>query len=638
MQPSAASIVARDKLRMKRRRRWFIAAGLVVGLVLFGFFGLPPIIRGQAIKHLSTALHREVSIEKIRLNPLVLSVTIEGLEIKDRDGGPFTRWQRLYVNFDLLSIFTGEWHFQEITLDGFAQSVSLAKDSTFNFADLIPPPSQAPSATAKPAKPPRPLRISKLEVNSASVSFADASHTQPFAAVVGPLSFKLKNFHTGGDPKAPYEFTAITEVGETLAWKGTLSANPPRSAGEFSLGKIALKKYAPYYSDFINADLLDGLLDVSASYSVDLVEASRELKLNNAAIKLTRLQVAARGTTASLVDLPSFSIDGLYADGIKQSATIRRIALDGGRLTVVREKDGSINLLNLLAAKSTPAAPATPTVALTIPAAPAAPVPLPDVKLTEFALSGLAIDFEDRTTPTPAKNGISRLDINVQNVALAQASAPVLLKLALEGANGGTVAIEGSAVREPLAADLAVKVASFPLAGVTPYIEPMVNLRIANGAVSVDGKARLSGTVASFTGDVVVDKFATVDGVKAEEFAGFTQFAIRGIDAVSEPLTARIAEISLIDPSARVVVNTDKTTNLATILRTETAAVSSADENIPVVSLPPVAGAPAKPAAPGPVWSLGKFTLTNGSVTLADRSIKPAARISLDQFSGTVSG
>jgi hypothetical protein len=638
MQPSAASIVARDKLRLKRRRRWFIATGVVVGLLLFGFFGLPPIIRAQAIKQLSATLHREVTIEKIRLNPLVLSITIEGLDIKDRDGGPFTHWNRLYVNFDSFSIFTGEWHFQEIALDGFSQRVAIAKDGAFNFADLIPPPADKPTAAEAPAKPMRPIRITTLAVNGASLAFADGSRAQPFATKVGPLTFTLKNFVTAGDPKAPYEFSAITEAGETFAWKGTVAADPVRSAGEFSVGKIALKKYAPYYSQFINADLLDGLLDVTAGYSIDLAAATNELKLNNAAIKLTRLKVAARGTTTPLVDLPSFSIDGLYADGLKQSATIRRIALDGGRLTVVREKDGSINLLNLLvppvAASAASTTPATPTVALTAAPAPAAaPAALPDVKLTEFALSGLAIDFEDLTTLTPAKNGISRLDINVQNVALAQASAPVLLKIALEGANGGTVAIDGSAVREPLAADLAVKVAAFPLAGVTPYIEPLVNLRISSGAVSVDGKARLAGTVASFTGDVVVDKFATVDGVKAEEFAGFTQFAIRGIDAISEPLTARITEISLTDPSARVVVNSDKSTNLATILRTETTATPE-----PAVALPPVAGAPEKPVAPGPVWSLGKFTLTNGSVTLADRSIKPAARISLDQFSGTVTG
>ena len=152
-QQSAASIVAQDKRRRQHRRRpWLIATGVVAGLVLFGFFGLPPIVRAQAVKHLSAALKREVSIEKIRINPLVLSVTIEGLNIKDLDGGPFTRWDRLYVNFDSFSVFTGEWHFQQIALDGFSQRVAIAKDGSFNFADLIPPPADKPAAEA-PASP-----------------------------------------------------------------------------------------------------------------------------------------------------------------------------------------------------------------------------------------------------------------------------------------------------------------------------------------------------------------------------------------------------------------------------------------------------------------------------------------------------
>lgn len=624
-QQSAASIVAQDKRRRQlRRRRWFIATGVVVGLVLFGFFGLPPIVRAQAIKHLSATLKREVSIEKIRINPLVLSITIEGLDIKDLDGGPFTRWERLYVNFDSFSVFTGEWHFQQVALDGFSQRVAIAKDGAFNFADLIPPP---PAATEASAKPSRPLRVTDLAVRSASVSFADASRARPFATEVGPLTFTLKNFHTGSDPNAPYEFAAVTESGESFAWRGTLSANPVKSSGEFTIGKITLKKYAPYYAELVNADLLDGLLDVTARYSINLSEEARELNLINADIKFTRLQIAARGETTPLIDLPSIAVEGVHADGLAVSATVRRLALEGGRLAVVREKDGSINLLNLLtppaAASATPATPAAPTVALN--AAPVAPG-LPNVRLTEFSLTGLAIDIEDLATPTPARNAFSSLDVNVQNLALAQASVPVLLELTLKGAGGGTVFVEGSAVREPLAADLTVKVDAFPLAGATPYVEPMLNIKIADGSVSVDGKARLAGAVAGFTGDVVVDRFATVDGVKGEEFAGFKQLAIRGIDALSEPLTARIGEISLVQPSARVAINADKTTNLATILRTE------------ATPAPEAGPAPAASDAPAPVWSLGKFTLTGGSVTLLDRSVKPTARIALDQFSGTISG
>ena len=638
-QPSAASIVAQDKRRSRtRRRRWFIAGGVVAGLLLFGFVGLPPIIRSQAIKHLSAALHREVAIEKIRLNPLTLSVTIEGLDIKDRDGGAFTKWKRLYVNFDSFSLFTGEWRFQEIALDGFGQRVVVGKDGAFNFADLIPPPAEKPAQT-EPAKPMRPIRIEKLAVTSAALSFADDSRAKPFKTEVGPLSFTLDKFVTAGNPKAPYAFTAVTEAGESFSWKGTVAVDPVRSAGEFAIGKLNLAKYAPYYAHMANADLLDGLLDVNASYSINLAEGERELKLNSATIKLSKLKVAARGSSTPLVDLPSFIIEGLHADGLTTSATIHRIALEGGHISVVREKDGSINLLNLLPQAPAQAA-AAPAVALpSATPAPAVASALPDVKLTEFAISGLAVDFEDLATPTPAKNGLSRIDLSVQNIALAQASAPVLVKLALEGSTGGKVAVEGSAVREPLTADLAVKVAAFPLAGATPYIEPMLNINISGGAVSVDARARLAGTVASFAGDVVVDKFATVDGGKAEEFAGFTQLAIRGIDAVSEPLTARIGEITLVDPSARVAVYADKTTNLATILRTPPAAPEGEEKLAAPAEAPAApAPAPAPAAGPAPVWSLGKFTLTNGSATVVDRSVKPAARISLNNFSGTVTG
>lgn len=626
---SAASIVAEDKRHRRiRRRRYLTAGGAVAGLLLFGFFGLPPIIKAQAIKRLSAELHREVAIERIRLNPLVLSITIEGLAIEDRDGGAFTRWKRLHVNFDSFSLFTGEWRFQEIDLDGFSQRVVIDKNGAFNFADLIP--ASANAVDRRPQTQPRPIRIESLKVNSAELVFSDDSRAQPFATEVGPLTFTLKNFLTAGHPKAPYEFSAATESGETLEWRGTLSISPVRSAGEFKLGGIPLKKYAPYYAHLLNADVLSGVLDMKATYAVDLSEEAPQVSITDGALKLSRLQVAERGSTTPLVDLPLFEIEGLEADGVKPSAALKRVALQGGRLTVVREADGSINLLKLFSA------PASALVQAPAPAVvvPVKPVVFPDVKLAEFALSGLAVDFEDRTTPVPAKNALSRLDVTVKNISLAEPASKVLIALAATTTPGGSIAMEGVAVREPLSADMGVTVSSVPLGGITPYIEPLINLRIAGGALSVKGRASLRGSVAAFNGDVVVDQLALVDGVKAEEFAGFTQLAIQGIDAVSAPLSARIAEIKLVAPTARVVVNADKTTNLDTILRRDAVAPGSVSAGKPVTV--PVSDAAAPGAAP--VWSLGKFTLISGAFTLADRSVKPAARIALDHFSGTVAG
>src|ERR1035438_2625364 len=89
----------------KRRKilRWI--AGLLLFYTFFGFLILPPIIRSVAVKQLSKQFDREVSIEKIKINPYALSTSIRGLLIKDKDGQPFVSWDEVYVNLEFASFF-----------------------------------------------------------------------------------------------------------------------------------------------------------------------------------------------------------------------------------------------------------------------------------------------------------------------------------------------------------------------------------------------------------------------------------------------------------------------------------------------------------------------------------------------------
>lgn len=81
---------------MSRRRIKKILIGIVLFFILFtviGFFIVPPILKSLLSKELSKALHREVSIREIKVNPYTLSATAKGVLVQEREdiakGQPF---------------------------------------------------------------------------------------------------------------------------------------------------------------------------------------------------------------------------------------------------------------------------------------------------------------------------------------------------------------------------------------------------------------------------------------------------------------------------------------------------------------------------------------------------------------------
>lgn len=52
------------------------SAAVLATLTILAFFGLAPLVKSLLTKSLSATLHRDVSIQKVRINPFILSVRI----------------------------------------------------------------------------------------------------------------------------------------------------------------------------------------------------------------------------------------------------------------------------------------------------------------------------------------------------------------------------------------------------------------------------------------------------------------------------------------------------------------------------------------------------------------------------------
>lgn len=635
------------KIRERKKKKWprrLLIAGLALALfTAFGFLVAPGIVKTQLEKRASAALGRTVTVGQVRVNPYTVSVTLEQLDVRLKDGsGSFLGWDRLYVNFDPLASLLGTWTLGEIELDGFHVTAQLQPGGTFNFSDILerlkPAPSSAPVA---PAGPGPAVRIGRLKVAQARVDFADLTRAQPFTTTLGPLSFGLTEFRTTGASGAPYQFEAVTEAAERLSWTGTLRADPFSSAGELRLENIVLAKYAPYYADLMQADLAEGKLFLRGRYELNLAEGARVMKLIDGALQLRNVKVTERTTRESLVELAALDIAGVNADALTRKAVVESFTVTGGRVRARREQDGTINLLAMIAPAS-PAAPAASAPA----AAPAAPALLPEFMIGEVALRDCAVELTDLAAPRPAQLALAGIQFSLKKVTLAD-GAVMPLALAFDWAPQGTVKVDGTVMLKPeLKADLKTEAAALAILPLSPYLEQFINARITQGTVSSSGAVQVamagSAPAVTFEGGVSVDKFGLVDGTFNEELAGVGALALNGLKAATAPqLTVSLAEIAVTAPYARVLVNKDGTLNLAGLAKTEAAGAGGASHP-DAASGAGMSGRKAPPTNTNPAElpkiAIAKVVITDGDFTLTDRSLEPNVRMAVNQFGGTIAG
>lgn len=599
-----------------------------------GFFVVPPILRGQIEKRLSEQLHRHVTVGKVALNPLTLSMTLESFSIAEPAGGQFIGWKRLFVDFDSFSVLLREWRFQEIVLDGFSGKVAIDADGRVNFADLLETVQATIKSSAKTTRKPWPLLVRQIAIGNARLSYSDASQAEPFATEVGPTTVSLKDFHIGGPRQAPGEFSATTESGETVTWRGALSLVPLWSKGDLMISKIALKKYAPYYRRMVHFDLHDGRLDLALHYDFSIENGVPALRVSNGHLLIEALQIAKRGAIAPVVALKQIEVTGMAATYPKISAEAARVAVTGGSVLLQRTPAG-IDLVELLMPVLPPAKSAAGMASAPTAVGPSVPI---EANVAEISLRDLTVTVEDLTTPRPARHELTGLTCDLRSFSLASPATPVPFGLKARLVPEGEVQAAGTVSLAPMKVALTLELTNISLANVSPYAEPFANLRITRGGLSaaLNVYAELpthTAPVLAAQGDVTIEDFAACDETAVDQFVGWHSLAIKGLEFASDPAKLLISEVTWVEPSGRLIVNADGSINLLVALRVP-GAPPPLQVSMPVASR----GKPTAPAIDQMTVALDRFVLENASCEFIDRAIKPNVRLSLNELTGTIEG
>jgi len=603
--------------RLSRRTRFLMAAaaGLLSLYAAVGFLVVPALVKARLPRALGELLGRTATVEQVRFNPFTFSLAVENFRIADRTGGT-------WLGFDSLRLRLRPWALaaHTVSLAGLELlrpygKVALLKDGELDCADVLKrfPPGPAP------AKPSRPwvIAVSRLAVLDARMDLEDHSLAEPFATHVGPFSLRLDGLRTDPNSRIPGTFTGHTDAGESFSWSGTFSLDPLQSAGTLALTRLDLPRYHPYYRDRVRFVLRQGRLSAQVPYQFRWAPGDHLMRLDDGRVTLQDLQVASSVKAEPEVRLPSFEALGIQADLLARTASVASIQLKDGKLDVVRDPKGALNLVRLL----TPMPP-------TRPEPPSQPF---HVSLKELGVQNLSVAFKDLATVRPVKVLVGPIEATLRDFSLEPDQTSQLnLSLGLGGKTALTVS--GTVVPLKPAVDLKVAVDQLALAPFDPYLAPATDIRLTGGALSMSGrvKARFLGKPsdsAAFQGDFEVSGFEAMDGALREPFLRYRKFRVVGIDLNTQPPAFAARRVELTGPEGRLVVAPDGSTNVARALKLEPPPAGKAGA---------VAGA-AVPATPAQAFKLNvaKLVLQSGRLSFIDRSLEPNAALLLSRLEGT---
>ena len=558
----------RRKMKLQGWRLWALVA--VLAYTLLGFLFLPWLARNQAPKLAQEHLGVELAIEKVRFNPYLFRLTVEGLSLVDPVSGPMLDFRRLAVDFSLSSAWRRAWTFSELALEQPALRLQRGADGIGNVQrvlDRLPPPTE-PEPEPEPDSAPTRLVLHNVSLVEGRLAVADEAHPENWSLALGPISFFMQDFATLPEREGMYRLEATGPRGGIVRWNGSFAVAPLVSAGQVEIENIALAPFWEYARHDYDAELTGDLrLELGFDYALDGSDSALDFGLQQGRAVLTGLEVARRSSGEPLLALPRAVAEGIGFDLAAMTLDIGSVELAEPRLELRRLESGAIDLVAALSPAEAGgedqagAAPENDSQAGDEAAAAGLAI-----ELGALRIDGGRVAFEDRAAPSPVQLALQDIALAVTDYRSADGHRAGL-ELQAAAASGGTLNIAGTVRAVPLDVGLELDVADLSLLPALPYADEAVNLEVESLRADADGRITMSEEEPfAYAGTASLRALNSRLPTEEAQLIGWQALDAEGIELSLARRAVRIGNIALSEPFLRVLVNEDGELNLNAVV------------------------------------------------------------------------
>jgi len=606
------------------------------GFPLARYVEYVPLPRGVKLKDgaLTTRLTLAFVTDKSAPRAMKLSGTarIDRLAVTRSDGSALIAADSVDAKLRQLDVLARSVAVESLAIDKPDVDLRRAADGTLEIERLLfaTPPSAKARTNESPPATEWTYAVDDARIASGTLHLSDASVTPAFGSTVSGIAVQARKLASSGAP-GTVEIAFDSDEGAHFAGSGEVDVAAKRAHGHAELKTFHLAKLYPYYSQALDLDVRRGTLDFAGDFDLAVAGSAPQVAVNGSRATLADLDLALAGERDSLWRVPRVELTGIEFDLAKRSVRIEQALASQAAIRVIRQADGLVNFQRLVRTSpqtGTPARGTEPSDAGW------------QYVVRKMSFDRLSAQFDDRVPQPPVKLAIADAKITAENFSNARNAKGNIDIVARIGASG-RLHTSGAIATNPFSGDWRIDARTIDLVPLRPYFEARTNVIVTSGAVGAKGRLTYSPSPrgearASYTGDVSITDFDSLDRPTSQELARWKSLSLSGVNATSEPFNLALGTVALDHFYTRLIVNPDATLNILRLL-----APSTPDSGAVVATKTPTAGAAAKELPPPtrdelPV-SIGRITVDEGEVQFSDFFIQPNYSAHLTAVAGSVS-
>ena len=466
--------IYKNKLRPRLKK---ILIGIIIFFVVFtlvGFFVLPPILKSILIKQLSQNLHREVTINQIKINPYTLSLTARGFLVKDRESSEtFVSCDEIFLNLQSLSALRMALILKEIRLTKPFIKITRHQDMSYNFSDLIEKKESKPPGKGKP----KPLRFSlnNIRIENGSIDFWDGSkqtkHTVRELNIGVP---SLSNIPSYVERYVrPMLSAKINDTPYTLEGKTKPFADSLETSFDINIKDLDIPYYLAYFPMKMNFKIVSALLDTQTKISFIETKGKKPSLIVTGNVSLKKIAVDD-GQNKPLLRLPLFDISIAPSEPLSKIIHLSKVSIQSPELEIRRDEKGTLNVQSLFPeTKETKPAPKKEE--------PSTPF---SMDIDEVQLIGGKISFLDLSGSKSFKMILNPIELKVDHFSNGKDKKSAYA-LSILSEVKETIKLEGDFSMDPLGAEGTLEIKSVPLKKYSPYYRDKILFDIEDGLLEL---------------------------------------------------------------------------------------------------------------------------------------------------------